>query len=57
MFELYGIIKSLDINFELFDYEGVIYLLDYVIFENEYEDYLFFEFRCKSFRVFSDVLW
>ncbi|MCF7580875.1 oligoendopeptidase F [Staphylococcus epidermidis] len=55
-FELYGTTKSLDINFESFDYEGVTYLLDYATFENEYEDHPSPEFRRKSFRAFSDAL-
>lgn len=55
-FELYGTIKSLDINFESFDYEGVTYPLDYATFENEYEDHPSPEFRRKSFRAFSDAL-
>lgn len=55
-FELYGTTKSLDINFESFDYEGVTYPLDYAIFENEYEDHPSPEFRRKSFRAFSDAL-
>jgi len=55
-FELYGTTKSLDINFESFDYEGVTYPLDYATFENEYEDYPSPEFRRKSFRAFSDAL-
>lgn len=55
-FELYGTTKSLDINFELFDYEGVTYPLDYATFENEYEDHPSPEFRRKSFRAFSDAL-
>ncbi len=55
-FELYGTTKSLDINFESFDYEGVTYPLDYATFENEYEDHPSPEFRCKSFRAFSDAL-
>lgn len=55
-FELYGTIKSLDINFESFDYKGVTYPLDYATFENEYEDHPSPEFRRKSFRAFSDAL-
>lgn len=55
-FELYGTTKSLDINFESFDYEGVTYPLDYATFENEYEDHPSHEFRRKSFRAFSDAL-
>lgn len=55
-FELYGTTKSLDINFESFDYEGVTYPLDYANFENEYEDHPSPEFRRKSFRAFSDAL-
>lgn len=55
-FELYGTTKSLDINFESFDYEGVTYPLDYATFENEYEDRPSPEFRRKSFRAFSDAL-
>lgn len=55
-FELYGATKSLDINFESFDYEGVTYPLDYATFENEYEDHPSPEFRRKSFRAFSDAL-
>ncbi|WP_059279837.1 oligoendopeptidase F [Staphylococcus epidermidis] len=55
-FELYGTTKSLDINFESFDYEGVTYPLDYATFENEYEDHASPEFRRKSFRAFSDAL-
>ncbi|MGZ9512386.1 oligoendopeptidase F [Staphylococcus epidermidis] len=55
-FELYGTTKSLDINFESFDYEGVTYPLDYATFENEYEDHTSPEFRRKSFRAFSDAL-
>lgn len=55
-FELYGTTKSLDINFESFDYEVVTYPLDYATFENEYEDHPSPEFRRKSFRAFSDAL-
>ncbi|MEW4384243.1 oligoendopeptidase F [Staphylococcus epidermidis] len=55
-FELYGTTKSLDINFESFDYEDVTYPLDYATFENEYEDHPSPEFRRKSFRAFSDAL-
>lgn len=55
-FELYGTTKSLDINFESFDYEGVTYPLDYATFEYEYEDHPSPEFRRKSFRAFSDAL-
>lgn len=55
-FELYGTTKSLDINFESFDYESVTYPLDYATFENEYEDHPSPEFRRKSFRAFSDAL-
>lgn len=55
-FELYGTTKSLDINFESFDYDGVTYPLDYATFENEYEDHPSPEFRRKSFRAFSDAL-
>lgn len=55
-FELYGTTKSLDINFESFDYEGVTYPLDYATFENEYEGHPSPEFRRKSFRAFSDAL-
>ncbi|MBM0826930.1 oligoendopeptidase F [Staphylococcus epidermidis] len=55
-FELYGTTKSLDINFESFDYEGVTYPLDYATFENEYEDHPSPAFRRKSFRAFSDAL-
>lgn len=55
-FELYGTTKSLDINFESFDYEGVTYPLDYATFENKYEDHPSPEFRRKSFRAFSDAL-
>ena len=55
-FELYGTTKSLDINFESFDYEGVTYPLDYATFENEYEDHPSPEFRRKSFRAFSNAL-
>ncbi|WP_145455749.1 oligoendopeptidase F [Staphylococcus epidermidis] len=55
-FELYGTTKSLDINFESFDYEGVTYPLDYATFESEYEDHPSPEFRRKSFRAFSDAL-
>lgn len=55
-FELYSTTKSLDINFESFDYEGVTYPLDYATFENEYEDHPSPEFRRKSFRAFSDAL-
>ncbi len=55
-FELYGTTKSLDINFESFDYEGVTYPLDYATFENEYEDHPSPAFRRKSFRAFSDSL-
>ena len=55
-FELYGTTKSLDINFESFDSEGVTYPLDYATFENEYEDHPSPEFRRKSFRAFSDAL-
>ncbi|MCG7818777.1 oligoendopeptidase F [Staphylococcus epidermidis] len=55
-FELYGTTKSLDINIESFDYEGVTYPLDYATFENEYEDHPSPEFRRKSFRAFSDAL-
>ena len=55
-FELYGTTKSLDIDFESFEHNGVTYPLDYATFENEYEDHPSPEFRRKSFRAFSDAL-
>lgn len=55
-FELYGTTKSLDIDFELFEHNGVTYPLDYATFENEYEDHPDAEFRRKSFKTFSDAI-
>ncbi|MEK5169688.1 MULTISPECIES: oligoendopeptidase F [Staphylococcus] len=55
-FELYGTTKSLDIDFETFEHNGVTYPLDYATFENEYEDHPDNEFRRKSFKTFSDAI-
>ncbi len=55
-FELYGTTKSLDIDFESFEHNGVTYPLDYSTFENEYEDHPDAEFRRKSFKTFSDAI-
>ncbi|MCI2953793.1 oligoendopeptidase F [Staphylococcus caprae] len=55
-FELYGTTKSLDIDFESFEHNGMTYPLDYATFENEYEDNPDAEFRIKSFKVFSDSI-
>ncbi len=55
-FELYGTTKSLDIDFESFEHNGMTYPLDYVTFENEYEDNPDAEFRRKSFKAFSDSI-
>lgn len=55
-FELYGTTKSLDIDFESFEHNGVTYSLDYATFENEYEDHPDAEFRRKSFKTFSDAI-
>lgn len=55
-FELYGTTKSLDIDFETFEHNGVTYPLDYATFENEYEDHPDAEFRRKSFKTFSDAI-
>lgn len=55
-FELYGTTKSLDIDFESFEHNGVTYPLDYATFENEYEDHPDAEFRRKSFKTFSDAI-
>lgn len=55
-FELYGTTKSLDIDFESFEHNGVTYPLDYATFENEYEDHPDAEFRKKSFKTFSDAI-
>ena len=55
-FELYGNTKSLDIDFETFEHNGVTYPLDYATFENEYEDHPDAEFRRKSFKTFSDAI-
>lgn len=55
-FELYGTTKSLDIDFESFEHNGVTYPLDYATFENEYEDHQDAEFRRKSFKTFSDAI-
>lgn len=55
-FELYGTTKSLDIDFESFEHNGVTYPLDYATFENEYEDHPDVEFRRKSFKTFSDAI-
>ncbi|MEJ7172850.1 oligoendopeptidase F [Staphylococcus caprae] len=55
-FELYGTTKSLDIDFESFEHNGMTYPLDYATFENEYEDNPDAEFRIKSFKAFSDSI-
>ncbi|MDI9230087.1 oligoendopeptidase F [Staphylococcus caprae] len=55
-FELYGTTKSLDIDFESFEHNGMTYPLDYATFENEYEDNPDPEFRRKSFKTFSDSI-
>ncbi|MBU5271005.1 oligoendopeptidase F [Staphylococcus caprae] len=55
-FELYGTTKSLDIDFESFEHNGMTYPLDYATFENEYEDNPDAEFRRKSFKTFSDSI-
>jgi len=55
-FELYGTTKSLDIDFESFEHNGVTYPLDYATFENEYEDHPDVEFRRKGFKTFSDAI-
>ncbi|MFW3565654.1 oligoendopeptidase F [Staphylococcus caprae] len=55
-FELYGTTKSLDIDFESFEHNGMTYPLDYATFENEYEDNPDAEFRRKSFKAFSDSI-
>lgn len=55
-FELYGTTKSLDIDFESFEHNGVTYPLVYATFENEYEDHPDAEFRRKSFKTFSDAI-
>lgn len=55
-FELYGTTKSLDIDFESFEHNGVTYPLDYATFENEYEDHPDAQFRRKSFKTFSDAI-
>lgn len=56
-YDLYGMIKMLDIIFDLFEYDGIMYFVDYVMFENDYEDNKNFDFRCKSFKLFSDGIW
>ena len=55
-FELYGITKMLDIDFESFEHNGHKYPLDYATFENEYEDHPNEAFRRISFKKFSDAL-
>ncbi|WP_204180032.1 MULTISPECIES: oligoendopeptidase F [unclassified Staphylococcus] len=55
-FELYGITKMLDIEFDSFEYKGKTYSLDYATFENEYEDHPEEAFRRISFKKFSDAL-
>lgn len=55
-FELYGITKMLDIDFESFEHNGHTYPLDYATFENEYEDHPNEAFRRISFKKFSDAL-
>lgn len=55
-YELYGITKMLDIDFESFEHNGQNYPLDYTTFENEYEDNPNELFRMKSFKHFSDAL-
>ncbi|WP_210126702.1 oligoendopeptidase F [Staphylococcus sp. GDY8P83P] len=55
-FELYGITKMLDIEFDSFEYKGKTYSLDYTTFENEYEDHPEEAFRRISFKKFSDAL-
>ncbi|MGI2242749.1 oligoendopeptidase F [Staphylococcus cohnii] len=55
-FELYGITKMLDIDFDSFEYNGKTYPLDYATFENEYEDHPEEAFRRISFKKFSDAL-
>ena len=49
-FELYGITKMLDIDFDSFEYKGKTYPLDYATFENEYEDHPEEAFRRISFK-------
>ena len=49
-FELYGTTKSLDIDFESFEHNGVTYPLDYATFENEYEDHPDVEFRRRVLK-------
>lgn len=46
----------LDITFDSFEHEGTTYPVDYATFENDYEDNKDPEFRCKSFKSFSDAL-
>ncbi|MGW9814905.1 oligoendopeptidase F [Staphylococcus cohnii] len=55
-FELYGITKMLDIDFDSFEYNGKTYPLDYATFENEYEDHPEEAFRRISFKKFTDAL-
>ncbi|SUM32993.1 oligoendopeptidase [Staphylococcus gallinarum] len=55
-YELYGITKMLDIDFESFEHNGQSYPLDYATFENEYEDNPDESFRTKSFKHFSEAL-
>lgn len=55
-YELYGITKMLDINFESFKHNNQLYPLDYATFENEYEDNPDTTFRKTSFKYFSDAL-
>ena len=55
-YELYGTTKMLDIAFESFEHNHETYPLDYVTFENEYEDSSDPEFRRKSFKAFSNAL-
>ncbi|RIP32746.1 oligoendopeptidase F [Staphylococcus gallinarum] len=55
-YELYGITKMLDIDFQSFEHNGQSYPLDYATFENEYEDNPDPTFRAKSFKHFSEAL-
>ncbi|MCG3398603.1 oligoendopeptidase F [Staphylococcus massiliensis] len=53
---LYGTTKMLDLQFGDFEVDGKTYPMDYVTFENEYEDHPDTNFRRKSFEHFSDAL-
>ena len=55
-YELYGNTKMLDIAFDSFKHNDAVYPMDYVTFENDYEDNADPEFRQKSFATFSDAL-